>query len=797
MPSIRYFSQYFLMSCLIGSMTACDDSNNQKTRFFEEGKLLFKEGYYQKARQAFDKVAAIAGNQVEERYQLADQLSQLGDVQDAIKQYQAILKQTPDHIMARIKLGQIALLTTRVDEAEKMANEALNIDSTNAEAQILLAGVLAAKNNSDAAFMKVESVLQSHPDDVGAISLKASLFAKTGKLDKAIELLLNYGKQHPDNVATRLLLANFYGQQHELEKAQALLEAIVKIEPKVIEHRKRLAVFLIANKQLEKAETVLRVATAELPDSESAKTLLIEFLANQRSPETAIAELLPMLEQNTGYYDLRFQLAQLQSNLKQTDKAEATLQEIISMDKQGLQVTKARNQLARLYMLTGRTEQAKTLIQNLLQDNPNDIATLTLRGEMALAAKRLPEAIADFRTALGEQPQNLALLKLLSAAHLANNDRILARENMEKVVTLAPTDEVARLDLVNLLLQIGDKEQASQQLNALFKINPNSRNGLEALFKIYAAQKQWEQATQIAAQLEKVYPDDATGYYLSGIAYQASEKWESSNGRFEQALQKQPQAAEPLAQLIKNYLTLKQSDKALAKLNEILKNQPGNFFAYNLVGDVNKVINKYADAITAYQQAIEIKPNWIVPYRNIAALETQQKHKSEAIEILNKGIAKMGESAELITDLAALYHLDGEHQKVIELYEKMYQKNPDSLPLVNNLARYLADYGNNTDNLDRAAKLAEPLAQTDNPYLLDTVAWIAYKQGDYEKALKNLLKANELNPDMAAGHYHLGMVYLKQGNKTAAKEHLQKAINKKEPFDGLTEAKAALEELEK
>ena len=797
MLSFPYGSRYLPLLCLIGSLTACDRADQQKTEYIEEGKRLYKAGDYKKARRAFDDAVAVDPKNVQDRYELAEQLGKLGDLQDAVKYYQAVVNQDAGHLMARVKLGQIYLLAAKLNDAEKMATEALAIDGAYIDAQVLLGGVLAAQNNTDAAFVKAEAALQKKPDDVGAALLLASLNAKTGKPDKAIALLLNAIEKHKDDVAMRLMLANLYARKQDLEKAEAMLEAIVKVEPKVVEHRKRWAVFLINNKRLDKAETVLRAAVTELPDDEQAKLVLVEFLATQRTPEAAIAELIPMVEQNTGNYELRFKLAQLQWAQKQTDKAEETLKEIIELDKQGLQSVKAHNQLARLYMASGRVAQAKALVKELFAANPDDLATLALRGEMALAENRVTEAIADFRTVLAEQPNNIPLLKLLSAAHLINKDQVLARENIEKVVELAPGDESARLDLVNLLLQTGNKEQATQQLNALFKLNPNSKNGLEALFKIYSAQKQWDQALQIATQFEQAYADDATGYYLSGLAYQASGKLEQSTARFEQALHKQPQAAEPLAQLVKNYLSAKQPDKALTKLHEVLKDQPRNFFAYNLIGDVYRYSNKYPDAVNAYQQAIDIKPAWTIPYRNIALINITQKHKNSAVDILTKGINNVSEPMELVADLAALYHQDGEHQKVIALYEERYTKNPGSLNELNNLARYLADYGNSAEALSRAAKLAEPLAETNNPLMLDTLAWIDYKQGNYDKALKYLLKAIELNQDIAVSYYHLGMVYFKQGDKIAAKDYLQKAINKKVDFNGLAEAEETLKALEK
>lgn len=797
MPSFPYGSKYLLLLCLVGNLTACDRSDQQTTRYIEEGKRLYKAGDYKKAQLAFDNAAAVDPKNTRNRYDLAEQLSRFGDIQDAAKHYQAVVNQDAGHLMARVKLGQIYLLAAKLAEAEKMAAEALAIDAENTEAQVLMGGVLAAQSNSDAAFVKAETVLRNKPDDVGATLLLASLTAKTGKPDKARTLLLNAIEKHADNAAMRLMLANLYAQDHDLEKAEAMLEAIVKIEPKAVDHRKRWAVFLINNKRLDKAETVLRAAVTELPDDEQAKLMLVEFLASQRTPEVAIAELIPMVEQNTGNYELRFKLAQLQWAQQQTDKAEETLKELAELDKQGWASIKARNQLAQLYNVTGRVEQAKALVQELLANNPGDLGALALRGEMALAENRVNDAIADFRAVLAEQPHNIPVLKLLSAAHLVNKDRVLARENIEKVVAQAPDDEAARLDLVELLLQSGDKEQATQQLNALFRLKPNSKKGLEALFKIYSAQKQWDQALQIATQFEHAYAEDATGYYLSGLAYQASGRLEQSTARFEQAMRKQAQAVEPLAQLVNNYLAAKQPDKALNKLNEVLKDQPRNFVAYNLVGDVYSRGNKYAEAINAYRQAMDIKPGWTIPYRNIASINIMQKHKNEAVEVLTKGINQVDEPIELVADLAALYHQDGEYRKVIALYEESYKKNPGSVTVLNNFARYLAEYGNGVEAVSRAAKLAEPLADTNNPYMLDTVAWIAYKQGNYEKALQTLVKANQLNPDIAISYYHLGMIYFKQGDKNAAKDYLQKAVNKKEDFNGLAEAKETLKVLEK
>ncbi|MGZ4998874.1 MAG: tetratricopeptide repeat protein [Methylomonas sp.] len=115
---------------------------------------------------------------------------------------------------------------------------------------------------------------------------------------------------------------------------------------------------------------------------------------------------------------------------------------------------------------------------------------------------------------------------------------------------------------------------------------------------------------------------------------------------------------------------------------------------------------------------------------------------------------------------------------------------------INNLASYLSDYSNTPANLERAAKLAEPLLNANNASMLDTVAWIAYKQGNFEKAKEIMLKAAVLDPAAPVNNYHLGMIYFKLNDNAKAAEHLKKAVDSKVAFDELDVAKETLKKVQ-
>jgi uncharacterized protein HemY len=72
---------------------------------------------------------------------------------------------------------------------------------------------------------------------------------------------------------------------------------------------------------------------------------------------------------------------------------------------------------------------------------------------------------------------------------------------------------------------------------------------------------------------------------------------------------------------------------------------------------------------------------------------------------------------------------------------------------------------------------------------------VQLQAGDLTAAIPNLEQAVKAVPDAPVLHYHLGMAYLKKGDKAAAAESLKKAVDTKETYTGLEEAKLALQDL--
>ena len=171
-----------------------------------------------------------------------------------------------------------------------------------------------------------------------------------------------------------------------------------------------------------------------------------------------------------------------------------------------------------------------------------------------------------------------------------------------------PNADVLGLDLANLEASSGKLDDALGVLKEVLKKNPKEVGALEGKFKIFVYRKDWAGAAGVAEQIKTLFPDSVKGYHFAGLVQQAKGDLQASVGEFQSALDHAPDAIEALSQLIKSHLALKQRDQAVAKLKEVIKNQPKHFVAYNLLGEIYLAEKKFEDAITQFKSAIELNP---------------------------------------------------------------------------------------------------------------------------------------------------------------------------------------------
>jgi Flp pilus assembly protein TadD len=132
-------------------------------------------------------------------------------------------------------------------------------------------------------------------------------------------------------------------------------------------------------------------------------------------------------------------------------------------------------------------------------------------------------------------------------------------------------------------------------------------------------------------------------------------------------------------------------------------------------------------------------------------------------------------------------------EDAIAEYQKAMKLDPRFAPAANNLAWLYAERG---QNIDVALTLAQTAMEQlpDDPGVADTLGWIYYRKGAYLKAIALLRDSAEKLPGNATVRYHLGMAYLKHGDKALAERELAESLRLDSSAPWASGAKEALAE---
>jgi tetratricopeptide (TPR) repeat protein len=477
------------------------------------------------------------------------------------------------------------------------------------------------------------------------------------------------------------------------------------------------------------------------------------------------------------------------------DQAEKIYRDFIAKAETRPEAAKARLALAEFLGRARRTADAQAVIGEVLAQDPRDLQALVTKGKLAMAAKNAPEAIAAFRSALEVQPESGEVLTLLAAAQQAGGDTGEVQETLEQAVRATPGDFTARRNLVQLLLQQKNLAQALAQADDYLKVRPGSLDGLNLKAELLAMDKQNDAAVEVLQEIRRRYPDNVAAALRLGSYHLNTKAYDKALAEYGAARQISGNAYEPVLGEVSVHMEMKKPDKAQALVKKILAENPKHPGAYQVLSAVHFYQNHADEGIKALNQAIELKPDWMLPYANLGAYYEKQGQAESALAVYRKALGVAPADISMQLSVARVYENTNQHGKAIEQYETILKTAPDNLLAINNLASLLSMAPERADDLNRALELAKRLESSEEPALRDTLAWLYYLTGDLGKAVPLQTQAVEKSPQTPIFRYHLGMMYAKQGDTAKAKEHLGKALEGKADFVGIEEARTTLKGL--
>ncbi len=793
----RWVFVLIAVSVVLGLFGCSGDTVERQAEHFSRAQEFYDQELFDKARIETQNVLQLNDKHVPARYLMGLISEKNKNWEQAYASYSLVVEEQPENLDAQIKLGQIFLLSGEQEKAKEKLDLVLGKDPEHIDAQLLNAVFYLRDKDIEKSQAVVNNVLTKLPNHIEATSLLAQILVGEGKTDLALTKVDAAIVVHPEDKSLRFLKIALHRKLNQLTEAEAEFKKLVELDPDNDKLKYALAEYLVSIDKHDNAEKLLQEMIESKPDDITAKLARIKFLAQFKGRQRADEALEAYVNEYPGEYKLRFALGELRHN--QPDQAKLVYEKIVELDDTGNDGLEARVRLAQIAMQLTDKQKAKQLVDEVLDKDDENKQALLIRSSLFLEEKKVEEAISDLRTILGNDPQFEPALRLLSVAHLVNDDRVLARETLEKAVKSDPRSTKSRTMLAGLMYRNNDIDAAGDLLEDGLKLNPNDNDSLQMLTDIYIKQKRWDSATKSARALlanSKEQPYKA--HFVLGSIFQKQGKLDKALEEFKIVLAEKPDNVNAIRRLVETTIAQKKPDQALKFLSDRTNSNPEDANSHELIGEIHTWQKQPKKAEKAYLTAIKTNPKLVVAYRQLARLYMQEKQSDKVVSTYQQGLAAVPEQPELLMELAAQYQNLGEIEKAILMYKKIVDANPKSLYAVNNYAALIADARDDKASLENAMKLVDEFKSTDQPAFLDTFGWLAYRLNQYNEALPALEKAVDLAPGFPVFRYHLGMAYHAVDRDKAALRELSEAVKTEgTDFAGIKDARLLIDQLKK
>lgn len=449
------------------------------------------------------------------------------------------------------------------------------------------------------------------------------------------------------------------------------------------------------------------------------------------------------------------------------------------------------------------TRAQQMMISVLIRANQFDELAPKLVRMLEVEKAMLPENLLGLNRMFARNPDRQAVFRLVekvcrpffgiaeahyAVAMAASSASAFERAlpEIRRALELRPDWEMAAFLEAQLLTRESPAE-AIRFLNEFVERNPKARDARLQLARAQVAEKQYPEAKRHFDQLLKDYPNSPEVVYPVAIL----------------ALQ-QNDIVLAEAQL-KHFVTLEVTDKSVAyyylgQIAEDTKRLDEAIAQYAMVGAGEHYIPAQVRRahLLADQGKLEMARRTLqdakyrTPEERVrlviaeAGLLREAKQTQAGFDLLDKQLTAQPEQPDLLYETALLAERLGQIDVLETRLRKLIQLRPDNAQAYNALGYSYADrnirLGEARELIEKALKLAP-----DDSFILDSLGWVLYRQGDLAGALQQLERAYARRDDAEIAA-HMGEVLWALGRQEDARRTLLDAQKKNPDSDALREA---------
>jgi tetratricopeptide (TPR) repeat protein len=382
-------------------------------------------------------------------------------------------------------------------------------------------------------------------------------------------------------------------------------------------------------------------------------------------------------------------------------------------------------------------------------------------------------------------------------------------DNLRQLVREFPQQESIHIALIQLLGQSGEPESALQELNSLkdrFELrasvvvleaqllqnldrgdavmrtlrigvrNFETDRALRLTFARFLIQsEEYADAIEQFEILVEQDPEDWETYYSIALLDMEIDDYDSAIGRFTRLIGVDQHVDESQYYLGLIYQESNQLEKAIGHYRQVRIGTDNFLSAQQQATRFSVQLGELEDAHAWLSRLARGQPRLDVLFITIeSSALIQAGYGDEALELLNTGLNNYPNEADLLF-ARVLYHDSIQNREGSERdLRQIIQMQPEDSRALNHLGYMLADQSSRFDEALELLQRAIAIAP-DDAAIIDSLAWVQYKLGQYEAALTNLRRAFVAFPDHEVAS-HLGEVLWVMGRRDEALQVWEDAL---------------------
>lgn len=428
-----------------------------------------------------------------------------------------------------------------------------------------------------------------------------------------------------------------------------------------------------------------------------------------------------------------------------------------------------------LHALTGKNQEALAEIQKALDYFPDDPFLHYLLAERFVDTFQFEEAEKALEKSLQLNPAFSKPLLLQGALLERREKRVEAEAIYRRLLKKKDASEKTSFLLAENLVKQKKLPEAIQVLQSHIRHNGESVN---ALYYLATIQKHLKAYFDVAASYLKALQLDGDNQQLRNELAQFYIEMKNPKEALNQYLLLEDRSPFDLGvklQIASLYEELGKTKKAIEKLKEVTVINPKADRIHYFLGILLEREKQFSDAEKHFSEISNSSELYRDGVFHLVAIYHLQNEFPKAIQILERAIQHQSGIPQFYNYLALALEETGDLKKGIDVLRDGIRHNPNQETLHFELAIFLDKNGEREKSVVEMKRVIE--INPDNAEALNYVGYLYAERGeDLDGALKMIEKANQLKPGNGYIIDSLGWIHFKFGNLEKAGFYIRQAL---------------------